>query len=436
MCISLIASKYVTIKLLIENIFLSLHDGTLKAHEVYDVFFTLKEPWKDARILGVSPHDLLHGKSLNMRSVTSPGAGGPDDIFYKDAVLYTVLYNENDNDLSISVPSGNDEFLAETECFRGTVIRPDILIPKWIAQDKLALELMKEAGTVFELALGDLEAHVDYVFRLIIDPEILQGMPEKRTQDIEEVDEIVSNWVQDGVISCPKNCRFNFLSQIAEGREVPEYAEASATIQGVVADSSMRLMPVRRRYIVLVVPRRAELIGKTSEGLIWAVSTHTLSDGRPAAVWAAGADQYWIDDPESVADRIYRYCMSWALARPKTKEEVSIAIGTSHENCSLVINALCKYGGIAEAGDAKYRPLNHPKAKLEEIFEKVAATQEVVKNFRWKGYQIRYSVHYRYATIKDVKRIRWLRWKRTIAFWGGILGTFIGIISLLFALLK
>ncbi|MBN1974270.1 MAG: hypothetical protein JW787_11560 [Sedimentisphaerales bacterium] len=436
MCISLVTDRYIPIKLLTEQVFLSLKKGELCTHEVYDIFLTPKKKWNNAKIFCISPHNLISDDgNLLVQIVSFSDSSGQDDFFYNNSPSFKSDYNSDTESFTINFPSGRNGFTLGIDSFTGKVLIPTISIPNSIKSNTRALELMEDCGTLFELSLGNLEAGNDYMFRIVIDPKERQSLPEKRTQDIEELDGALTNWVQDSIIPCPKTCRFNFIHHIKVSQDIQEYTEAGSIIKELVSNQNMRLMPVKLQQVILILPVNAELIVRNPEGCIWEVSTHTLLDSRFAAVWSGGVDQYWIDDPESIAQKIFEYCRNWGKDRPKTKEEISIVLAASHENCSLIIDELCRYGALNQISPVRFSAVDRSEDELSEIFESVASSQDVVANFGWRGYQIRYSVQYRYLDSEDRKKLLSQIKRNNWAFWIGLAGIAIGLISLLAALL-
>lgn len=436
MCITFLNSEYNNIDLFIEHVRLTLNqNGRLAVSQVADFFLTPKSNWGNAKMLCISPHNLVSDGKLTVGAVAAPGAGGPNDIFYKDAHLYEASYKAQEQLFRISLPSPHHSATAAPLDFQGKVITPQAYIPSAISKNDLAMELMEECGTIFELDLGNLKGGMRYAFRLVIQPSGILGLPEVRSQDIKEVDLVLSNWVQDAVIMCPKMCYYNYIEMIERARsQLEEYAEAAAIIQTLVRNPQLKLMPVKRGQIVLILPNGAELIADNPAGCIWKVSTYTLSDGQLAVVWATGAEEYWIDDPESVTRRIYKYVRKWGTASPRSKEHVSTATEAGHENSSMIIDEMCNGGLLTDVGNGRYKAEDKPAPELEEGFRKIAASKKVAETFKWMGFRIDYSVHYRYVSPDELNFLSKQRLRRYLTFWIAIIGLIIAIISLIVTL--
>ena len=431
MCLALLA-KYNKIDIVFEQIFLSWKDTLLQAHEVYDIFFTAAESLENARIYAISPHNLVNNKDVTVRCAI-PGAGSPDDVCYQQLGGYKGTYDAATRLFQVVVPLGVDPYKLKIEEYSGEVLVPDVHIPDSLTSDKLALDIMEECGTLFEISLGTLERGKNYAFRLIIDPLELLGVPPSRPLDLEGVDEIQYNWMQDAAIMCPKTCRFNFVELVSGIRQdQEEYAEAAANVQSIVLESEQYLLPVKRHHILAILPPEAELVTGDCEGYAWAVARHVLNDGRLAVVWSAGTKDYWMDDAESLAAHIYEHFKSWtSKGQSKTKEDVALSLFTFENNCSIIVDSLCNLGLLIKVDEDRYKAADATDAKLEETLREVAMLKEVVDGFKWVGYQIRYSFRYKYLSSEGKQLLSVRRRRRDLAYWISIAAFIIGLVSLL-----
>ncbi len=421
MCIALLADRYMRLELMTEHIFLSTQEGHLRRREVYDIFFFVSEPWENARVLCVSEHNLLSHGVLAARLSQVPGAGGADDVFYTDSLNFPAEYRAEDHLFEIRLPRAQGERTPVTEVLAGKVLVPAVGLPERISYAQEVLELMEECGTVFELALGNLEEGMTYMFRLTIEPATLLGLTGPRAQRGEAWgEEISSRWVQDMTLFCPKTCLFNYMRMLSESRKVTEYAEAAGLIQSVVGDVKMIQTPVDRHLIVVIAPLGAELTRISTEGAVWAVAMHTLRDGRLAAVFEGGARNYWMDDAELVARHVYGYLAKWAQQEPKTKEDVSVAIGMPHENCSLVVDMLSRVGVLENLGYNRYRVAKLADDQREHVFAMVASSEMTRQGFHWRGFVIRLALAYSYLDPKARKLLRATRRKLQLGVWLGV----------------
>src|SRR5689334_22992064 len=107
MCLAILSEKYFSIRFFNESILLSVTpDGELRSREIYDAFFVLPFDWAGARLLCVSPHNLLDaGTKLSVTPVGTPGAGidsGEDgDLVYKKALsAKNAQWNEHSKQFS------------------------------------------------------------------------------------------------------------------------------------------------------------------------------------------------------------------------------------------------------------------------------------------------------------------------------------------------
>jgi hypothetical protein len=446
-CLAFLADRYVPLDLMVEGVFMSVASGKLTAHEVYDIVFRLNTAWKDARILAVSPHCLAENGGLRARVSVTPGAGGQDDVFFSDMVLYNTSYHESTQEVHLTLPAHGNPLQTGTTKYSGKVIEPTLAIPRSIAQSPAACQIMTEFGTVFELNCGDLEADRPYAIRLVLDPLQLLALPDRRPLDVKEIDEIVSRWVQHATIICPKTCHFNWVKLAAGTKHNLELArqdpnisvsdldaaiEGVARILGVVTDEALRLMPIRRHQIVLVVPNRSELVAKTPDGYVWFTDSYELKDGRIAAVWEAGSDQFWRDDPEMTARVLCDYFQKYANVKEcaKTKEEASEAINAAHDVCSLIIDGLHNKGALLEMGGGRYIAANKSEQQTIELCQAVAASSKISTDFKWKGFQIRYSLQYRDLSEEDAVLLKKLRWRRDWSYYLAVLGIVLALLSM------
>ena len=69
------------------------------------------------------------------------------------------------------------------------------------------------------------------------------------------------------------------------------------------------------------------------------------------------------------------------------------------------------------------------------ICRAVACSENVNSNFKWKGFQIRYSLQYRYLSEHDAKKIHKIRSKREISYLLAIFGIILALISIILAVI-
>jgi len=455
-CLALLTERYVPINLLVETIFVSIVDGRLKAHEVYDIFFKPNANWKDVRILGVSPHKLSDGDQLKVKVSVTPGAGGSDDVFYKDLVLYSGSFDSGTENFTVTLPAHGGPFDTNISEYKGKVIEPTLNTPRRIAECSAATQIMDEFGTIFEINCPNLEAGNFYAIRLILDPLELLALPDKRPLDVREIDEVVSRWMQDASIICPKTCHFNFVELVLGARNDLERSRPDITVSeeelkkletaidgvnrllAVINNAALRLMPVTRQQLVLILPRGAELVARTCDGYVWFTNTQVLKDGRIAAVWEAGSEQYWRDDPETIAHFLYDYFKNYGNVPQcaKKKEEASEAIDAPHDNCSLIVDSLCQEGALRDVGGGKYIVISKQPEELTAICQAVACSEKVYTEFKWKGFQVRYSLQYRYLSKEDADIIKKIRSKRDLSYLLAIIGVILALISILLSIIS
>jgi len=452
-CLALLsADRYVPVDLMVEKMSVSIVDGTLKVHEVYDVIFTPSTRWEDARILVLSPHRLCEGAQLNAKVSITPGTRGPDNDFYNDMVLCEASLDAGTEMFSVTLPAHSGPYDTSVCKYVAKVLEPALEIPRRIAESPAACQIMQEFGTVFELSCGTLEAGKSYAIRLILDPLELLALAEKRPLDDRKIDEIVSRWIQDATIICPKTAYFNFVKLVSGARSRLEAPEPNSTIAqsqleaaidgvnrllGVVKNDTLTYMPIRRQQIVLVLPAGAELATRSADGYVWFTDTYVLADGKVAVVWEAGSEQFWRDDPEEIARIICEYFRKYANVPQgaKTKEEASAAIDALHENCALIMDVLCREGALAALDGGKYVIAKKTQEETFRICQTVAASAEIATRFTWKGFQVRYALQHRYLSKEDARLLKRTRNRRKLSYFLAIAGVVLGAISLVLSVI-
>jgi hypothetical protein len=423
MCLAIIAERYLSVDLLVEQVFLTTHEGDMNTKEVYDVVLTPRTEWNNAALLCLSPHDLrdADGKLL-VRADTIPGAGDENDVFYKASLLHHADYKHDVAMVDIEVPEAHDEKTMRLRIFSCAPLKPTVVFPKAIATNDSIAQLMEECGTLFEVKLGHLLSGKSYIFRLIVEPYRLLGLSKARSVDDPRIDPIQAHWVQDADIVCPYAVLFNYQKVVGEERRQTDYASAAAHIQTIIDANRIFLLPVEIHHIILIVQKGSELFRRGYEGCAWEISWNTLPDGRFAVVWGSGTNQNWSDDPEALARHVYAHFQHWGVADAKTKEEVSAALQVSHSNCSLIIDALHKLGFLSLVDGTKYRPAQPPPADLDLKFNTLAQSKAVRDAFSWQGYRISYALRYTYLTGRQEKVLSWYRLREKAAFWLSLLG--------------
>jgi len=435
MCLSFLSKTPFEFKFLGEYIFLEQKDDQLQAREIYDVFLQPLCDWADARILCISPHDLIENGMLRVSAIETPGRGGYDDkVAYETGSGIKCSFDYASHSFTIKVLGGDDpSTLRSPEVYSGEIPQLSISVPQRLAQNSRILEAMSQAGTLFELSLGNLAANHDYAFRLQVTPHRLLGLGDKDYIKETTRDDPGAILMQALSIFCPKTCRLNFESLVEKAESHESYTDAAASILAFVKDRQLRLFEPARHRILLISPPNSIIEQSTPLACVWWVGVYPLrgSDHRRAYEWAGGTRSYWADHVESLARTIWEYLKEWAAAEPKTKEAITAALNVLHTNCSLVVDALASVGAVVlvdpQRGAYKVVGIEPPK----EAFRAVAANISVRENFDWIGYEIKYAVRYEYINENDHRRIRWLKFKSQWTFWIAVASMLLTILGIL-----
>lgn len=434
MCLSILSPGQLRIDFFGEYIFFDVVEGNLVPREVYDIFFRVDTARSGLRLLAISPHDLVRGHQLAVEAITSPGAGSSDDIVYRQGTGRSAAWDPPSRTFEIVVSQGDHPFNRKDVAHIGHVVVPNLAIPERLRTQPIQ-DIMANTGTVFELLFQDLEPDMQYAIRLVVRPNRLLGFNERRPEESEAGEYPSGWWWQDFKIYCSKTCQFNFNQLVAKLRERREFAEAAGTIQAEVQDSRLALVPFDNHRIGVVCPPNAAIDAAHPCG--WAMSLGMFSlvvlgrAPRRLMEWLSGSQMYWVDDVQSFAKGIWTYLNDWANTPggAKRKEEITAALNISHENCSLVVDGLCRYGALQCQGTAYYASGLSENAK-REVFARMARDPAVVEHFFWTGYELTYSIRFYYLSYHDLRARKWRHFKANWAFWLAILGILVSFLGL------
>lgn len=440
MCIACLSDRYLRFDYLGEYVFLSIEEKRLRCREVYDMFFQVVEDWPDAKLMCVSPHDLLGDGRLGVSVIENPGNDALNDIAYSFGAAHGMKIDPQMGVLSAWIARDRHFFQPAVDTYEGNILKAAATLPEEIAQDKVALDVMSQCGSVFCLSLGNLRSNTPYALRLEITPAYLLGLEMPR--DSTQIDSglLRGRVVQAASVYCPKTSLLNLKALLERSAEVASSASGAANILALVDQGDLRLVSTNRHRIVVICPPEASIESEPPPGCIMPVGVYSLpgSSGRLAAEWAGGAEMYWTDDIESFADRIWNYLVEWASQEPKSKEAITAALNAPHENCSTIVDLLAspEVGLIREVPG---QPGHYQAVRLQgeanrRAFETVATSSQVAQHFRWMGYVINYSISYRHASANVQKLLKWERFKIHSAFWIAIISLLLTIIGLVLTL--
>lgn len=434
MCLSFCSKENLHFTLLGESIFLELAGKNVRTREVYDVFFKPDRALSDVRLLCISPHNLISATGdLSVKASPTPGAGGPDDIVYNKPLGAGGQFEPETDRFSVTV-HGNVRSGEQANSFSGKVLTPTPSLPEDLQDEETRL-IMEEAGTLFELSLGDLQANQEYIFRLIVKPERLLGVADPRQLMLDE-SRWPMHWAQYVAVYCPKTCRYNFITMLRqEVEKIAGLKSAASALLSHILKPEMRVRIPELHRIVLVLPTNCELGGEDAVGGVFQSGMHILADSRLGVEWTGGRKHYWTDEIDCVARRVWQYMMDWSQNNPKPKEFLSEALGIPPENCAAVVDGLHEKGLLALADENKglYRARLDLADNAEEIFERLAKDKAVLQGFRWMGYEIRYWIRYTYLSEEHRKEKRRHEWRSDIAFWIALAGLGLSLIGIILA---
>lgn len=435
MCLCFLTDKdrYFTIDLLGEYIYLSIDDeGHVQVREIYDVFFTPRDDWPDLRLLCLSPHDLVSGGNLAVQSQDAPGMRPEDRVIYNPTMGCEASYDPPSQVFSVKVPGVTDRFRPIQEKHAGVAISAQVSVPNQVQNDPGAVDVMIVSGTVFEVALGNVEAGKTYALRLEITPYDLLGLPDRNSLGMEPYPQ----WSQEAYILGPKLCHFNCIStlhDIQQKQSGTPAAVGAAIIDGTISNEHHPrvLVPLSHHRILLLSEPPTLVDPRSPVGCVTPVGASNVQQRNVATEWAGGTGTYWIDDIECTAEKIWVYLSVYAAAEAKSKEAITAALGLSHDNCGLIVNALVQAGAVCETSANLYQAIDLPESQRKQIFEALATDEHLIEEFLWRCYQISYLCTYPYLSPEDARRLWWRRIKQDWGFWLAVVGVILSLVGLL-----
>ena len=403
MCITLMTQEYARLKLLGETIYASFQDGRLTVTEVYDIFFsTGVRPLE--HLLCVSPHSLIGAHGLTVHVDPTPGVGGePHDAIYQHGATKDCAFDPATRVFKVVIPGGKERFFPSKETFRGQVVSPTVRLLECVEGSPEISAVMSFCGTVFKLEFHGLEGNTDYAFRLVVSPSRLLGLAEPRQLNPLDGERFTTLSAQDGVIQCPKTALLTVRELLTvTSTRLPHLRRAVAQILSLIqADGFVTLTPLRQR-ILLVLPTGADF-EESSVGCIMWVGKHHHPGLGLVGEWAGGGQMYWPDDPELVAKRIFDYLDDWAVAEPKSKEDISTALQGPHENCSLIVDKLVEHGLVRQPDPNRgaFQAVPLREDEVEVGIRKIVWDHSLIHAFGWMGYECRFTTRHQYVSPEN-----------------------------------
>ena len=460
MCISLLSRFFLRTQQF-EQIWLDVDDaGLVRRVEVYDIFFRTppvpggERTLEDVTLLAISPHD-LHGADGELAVESRGTPGSWKDKFDCAYVLgYKYSHEYGRNQFAVEVRSSDTNFTPSISTCAGELLTPrSIALPVEIASDRDAKSLMSETGTIIELQLGELKPDWDYAMRLLVEPRRL-NLPSYAMNIPGATGGEGHIWERE-MYEC---------SPVTLYRNTVDLLDHLSSRMGRIAEPLLRVLerdeqigawqvalPKTHRLAVITHPR-CELFLEDQPGCLWYVGADQIaipSEGISSEIggseetrmmrsWAGGTSTYWVDDPFEVAKRTLAYIRRWGGA--KTKEEVTTALtssGLRHDNTGVIVDALARAqllrsvdGGRWQIGPACEWPTDKIlDGHADEKLQLIAAHPDVLRNFWFAGFQLKYRVRYSHESPSFAARRRTAELKSKVGFWGGILGFSLGVIA-------
>jgi hypothetical protein len=438
MCISLLSDRVVTIHLLGEYIYLRLDGQTVRAKEVYDFFFSVSSDWDKPRLVLVSPHVLIDEENrLHVKPSTTPGSNQDEEDFYSHPIGFGCKFDPTQRIFSAKICNTKKTATPQTLTLAGEVIVPTVSVNATIENDLSALEVMSSCGTTFELSLPSLQANKVYAMRLTVKPVELLGLNEARNLEQFGLDPVRPNWIQDAVVTCPKNCWFDYKQLLQRTKEdLPDLKPAADAIAAIVTDTRLTIARIERARIVLAAPMSWRLVRGQSMGCITPGGIPVTKSPNVYTEYYGGIETYWTDDVIKVGQAIYTYLSRWAAGDPKTKEYITTALGIQHENCSLLVDKMAERQiiEIVDAVRGLCRVRKTEERLLYDVLEDIAKDPDVNAKFDWSGYRIPFTVQYAYLNVSDQRRLDWARKLPKVALWLALIGIVVAVVGLLLTL--
>jgi hypothetical protein len=208
------------------------------------------------------------------------------------------------------------------------------------------------------------------------------------------------------------------------------FAESAGKIEELFV--GWNLIPAERQRIMVIAPPSGEIQVEDPPGCIFYWGTYSLrGNQRSAAQWGGGMQIYWPDEVEPFARKIVAHLKTWGHGEPKSKEDVTAALNVLHENSSLIVEGLKDVGAIKAVGANRFISSGLDDVEEESRLSSLAVNQDLLRQFRWIGYEINCAVRYMFFSEEDAKRVVRIRTKNRLTFPLSVLGCIVSLIGAL-----
>jgi hypothetical protein len=430
MCIALLG-KFFFRPDIIEQIWLDISDdGHLHVTEVYDVFLRAPDSWEGSdpqksRLLLFSPHWLRQGAdgALAVRCEKFPGGtmgrSGYDAVYPSESCHY----NGTNKTFQVELV-GTPIWRFETSFHKleGTVITPMIRIPDELQASFHATELMRRIGSICELNLGELVRGRKYAFRLVVEPQELNCRSPINLRDGDG--KPTSIWEHELEVISPNLLMENYRNFLVAG--AGEYYDAVPAIRSLLEidndENSRWFMPaIHRHRLILVCSSTQSVLQLSDDGSVFYHEPRLILKDGPngdqyrGREWIAGIDANRDDDPYELSLAVLRYMKLYGSKDAKTKEDMTIALNSRHQNVSCVVDALASEKLLLEEDGGRFRArvqvdILELADHVAPVLEKVVTSSAVRSGFRQRGFRVTYLFRYRY----DDETVRFHRRRRSM----------------------
>lgn len=405
MCLAILGpAGDISITFLSEQIWCSTEHGSVLTTEVYDIFF---KPNMDgvSRLLVLSPHVLFDGDVLHISAMGRDASSHNDnyDRYYGNG---RAAYDAAAGVFEVGLESDHKRS-AKPSAVSGLLVVPSVGLPSAIAEERQAIALMGQIGTVCELVMPhELHSGQTYTMRLLVQPHALLNLPPRIPIPDHSSGEEGSWWEQNVQMFDARVVFSNTQQLLRTALMFDEGYNGATAWTRLLKSPPVDCCCVERYRTGLILPRRAALERDHSVGNVMPLMATVLQleeDPLPRAVyrWEAGTEIYPADHPQSVAELVLGYLTVWG-GEGKTKEAISAALNLYHGNCSIIVDALVRHGILhEERRDAVYY---HAKGPLRNGLDVITRDLSVIGAFSYSGFEITYAIRYYWKPSHEPKR--------------------------------
>jgi hypothetical protein len=395
MCLVVGSDGHLTIKVMYEQVWPRLHDGTVEFTHCYDLILRSHgdDNLKELHIL--SPHSvgvLEQGGPAIFNLLNGTETRVCDWILGGSEALQS-----SDGTYKLRFASLSDE---QPLAFRATRLKPVIAEPQWISNHDLPHVSAAFLGTGMTMAVitfkdgqeirkyaPERESETTYWLRLAFRPVCTHDV--KVPIAFGRPDDAPLFHIQPTKIRSPEAILNDLLLELEtverDGKSpLPDGARRAVRILDETFRREGTSTRIENNRISVVTDGQFWVSSPLATGLCGFVGVAPIraesAETRIAHMWFAGASSFEKSDALAMARLIYLYLRDWALneTNAKTKEQITSAIGPDyHENISHVVEALVelKYLHTPKAG---YFAIIKPALAEDALFLKRTTGSEEV----------------------------------------------------------